>query len=100
MFTFLMDKHCTGQWNDIFSFRPQFTLPCFANILCDPCHWSDGTILHKGWYDVTFVYHNHKVNQCGWDCVNETSAYIVAVSKLKKMKSNGKVDHFDVVVYQ
>ncbi len=63
MFTVLMDKHCTGQWNCIFSFRPQFTLSCFANFLFNP----DRTILHKGWYDVTFVYHNHKVNRFGWD---------------------------------
>lgn len=46
---------------------------------------------------VTFVYHNHKVNQFGWDGVDETSAYKTAVSKWKKMKSNGKVDHFDTL---
>jgi len=41
------------------------------------------------------VYHNHNVNPFGWDGVEETSAYKTAVSKWKKMKSNGEVEHFD-----
>lgn len=95
MFTVLMDKHCTCQWNGIFSFRPQFTQPCFANFLFNSCHWSDRTILHKGLFYVTFVYHNHNVNPFGWDGVEKTSAYKTAVLKWKKMKSIGEVEHFD-----
>lgn len=41
------------------------------------------------------MYHNHNVNPFGWDGVEETSAYNTAVSKWKKMKSNGEVEHFD-----